>query len=474
MEYFPFFFDLRGRPVLVVGGGEVALRKALLLSRAGARLSVVAPQILPAAAAAAAESGGGALLREYAADDVGGCAVVVSATDNDSLNRRVCADARARGVPVNVVDNPALCDFIFPAIIDRSPLVAAVSSGGASPVLARRMRAKIEELLPPFLGRLCGFCAEFRGRVRDSLPAARRRLFWENIIDGAAAEAAMSGDSPAAAALLESELQRFAAGGEAAAGEVYLIGAGPGAADLLTFRAHRFLQKADVVVYDRLVSAEVLELARRDAEKIFVGKRRGCHAAAQEDINRLLITRAREGMRVARLKGGDPFIFGRGGEEMLALRAAGVPCQIAPGITAASGCAAAAGIPLTHRGIAGGARFCAARGEDMENTAYWRRLAKETDCTLLFYMAGESLSRIAENLTAAGRAKKTAAAVVCAGTTAAQQIITGNLSNIAARAKNTVISPALLIVGEAAALHAPLAVLNKPDKSEKEKIHAVA
>ncbi|MBE8158160.1 MAG: uroporphyrinogen-III C-methyltransferase, partial [Betaproteobacteria bacterium] len=385
MDYFPFFFDLRGRRVLIVGGGEVALRKAQLLARAGARLSVVAPRILPAAAAAAAESGGAAVRREYAAADVCGCVAAVSATDDDALNRRVCADARAAGVPVNVVDNPALCDFIFPAVIDRSPLVAAVSSGGASPVLARRVRAKIEEMLPPFLGRLGDFCAHFRGRVRDALPAARRRIFWERIIDGAAAEAALAGDDAAAAALLEEELRRYAAD-ESAAGEVYLIGAGPGAADLLTFRAHRLLQKADAVVYDRLVSAEVLELARRDAEKIFVGKRRGGGAASQEEINQLLVARARRGMRVARLKGGDPFIFGRGGEEMLALRAAGVPYQIAPGITAATGCAAAAGVPLTHRGVAGGVRFCAARQCDMENTEYWRRLAEDTDCTLLFYM----------------------------------------------------------------------------------------
>ena len=455
--------------MLVVGGGEIALRKVRLLARAGARLAVVAPRILPETAAAAEESGGEVLRREYAAADVCGCAAAVSATDNDGLNRRVCADARAAGVPVNVVDNPALCDFIFPAVVDRGAVVAAVSSGGASPVLARRLRAKIEEMLPPFLGRLGDFCAKFRGRVQGALPAERRRLFWEKIIDGAAAEAALSGDNAGAEALLEEELRRFSAD-KNGRGEVYLIGAGPGAADLLTFRAHRFLQKADVVVYDRLVSAEVLELSRRDAERIFVGKRRGSHAASQEEINRLLVSRARDGLRVARLKGGDPFIFGRGGEEMLALRAAGVSFHIAPGITAACGVAAAAGIPLTHRGVAGAARFCAARRGDMEDAEYWRRLAEDGDCTLLFYMSGESLGRIAENLAAAGRAPETAAAVVCAGTLAGQKVITGDLSNIAARAESFIVSPALLIVGDAAALHAP----EYSWREEEERVCAVA
>ncbi|MGI9307288.1 MAG: siroheme synthase CysG [Gammaproteobacteria bacterium] len=471
MDYFPFFFDLRGRKVLIVGGGEVASRKAQLLARAGAKLSVVAPDILPAVAAAAEESGGAARRRKYAAADLAGCVAAVAAAGDDALNRRVRADTRRRGVPLNTVDNPALCDFIFPAVIDRSPLVAAVSSGGASPVLARRVRAKMETILPPLLGRLGALCGAFRGRVKAALPESRRRDFWERALDGAAAEAVLAGDDAGAAALLEKELQ-CAAQNTVSPGEVYLIGAGPGAADLLTFRAHRLLQKADAVVYDRLVAPEIVELARRDAEKIFVGKRRGYHAAAQEDINELLIARARRGQRVARLKGGDPFIFGRGGEEMLALRTAGVAYTVAPGVTAASGCAAAAGIPLTHRGVAGGVRFCAALREDMENPAYWRNLAEDADATLLFYMAGAMLPQIAENLAAAGRAPKTAAAVICAGTTAKQEIITGNLSDIAARAAGRVVSPALLIVGDAAAF--ALASAPPPPPMFLEKVHAVA
>lgn len=456
MEYFPFFFDLRGRTTLIVGGGEVALRKGELLARAGARLVVAAPDIVAPLAALALQNGGEARRREYVAADMDGCVVAVAATDDDALNRRVRADGRKRGVPVNVVDNPALCDFIFPALVDRSPLVAAVSSGGASPVLARRVRARLEMLLPPATGRLCEWCAKFRDRVRATIPAARRRAFWERTLDGAAAEAVLAGDEKRGGELLDEELRRCA-DSAAPAGEVYLIGAGPGAADLLTLRALRFLQKADVVVYDRLASAEVLELARRDAEKIFVGKRRDFHSATQEQINAILISHARRGLRVARLKGGDPFIFGRGGEEMLALRAAGVPFQTAAGVTAALGCAAAVGVPLTHRIAAGGVRFCTAHRRDNRGAEYWRRLAEDADCTLAFYMAGASLAETAENLVAAGRAADTPAAVICAGTTAAQRVIVGALSDIAARAEKVLVSPALLVIGDVVSLRCEIA-----------------
>lgn len=452
MEYFPFFFDLRGRAALLVGGGAVALRKAELLSRAGARLIVAAPQIAAPLAALAANSGGDARRRDYVAADIDGCVVAVAATDDDALNRRVRADGQARGVPVNVVDNPALCDFIFPALIDRSPLVAAVSSGGASPVLARRARARIEMLLAPATGRLCEWCASLRGKVKAALPLSRRRAFWERILDGAAAEAVLAGNEQRGGELLDEELRRFAEN-DSPSGEVYLIGAGPGAADLLTLRALRLLQKADVVVYDRLVSAAVLDLARRDAEKIFVGKRRDFHSATQEQIHEILISRARRGLQVARLKGGDPFVFGRGGEEMQALRAAGIPFQTAAGITAAQGCAAAAGIPLTHRGAARGVRFCAASRGEMVDKEYWRRLAADKDCTLAFYMAGASLAKTAKNLVAAGRAANTPAAVICAGATFAQRVIVGALSDIAARAEGRLISPSLLVVGEVVSLH---------------------
>ncbi len=447
MEYFPFFFDLRERRVLLVGGGEVAHRKAALLLRGGAAVSVVAPTILPELATVV---NGDIWRRDYFTAALDGCAFVVAATDDDALNQQVFADARAAGVPINVVDNPALCDFIFPAIIDRSPLIAAVSSSGASPVLARQMRTKIEQQMPPRLGRLAKLCEQFRDAVKGALPIAKRRAFWEDTLTGTVAEMILAGDDKGAETQLQKELQQFAQE-DKKLGEVYLIGAGPGAPDLLTFRAHRLLQKADVVVYDRLASLAVLDLARRDAKKIFVGKRRDCHVMTQAEINKILIDFAQQGLRVARLKGGDPFIFGRGGEELQALREANVPVFVAAGITAAAGCAAEAGIPLTFRTHARGVRFCTAYKNDMHDISYWQKLADEND-TLVFYMAGMALAQVAANLQRGGRNANTPVAVICAGTTDAQRIIIGTLDNIAARATPHLISPTLIIVGEVVAL----------------------
>ena len=467
MDYFPFFFDLRGRRVLIAGGGEVARRKAALLARAGAMIVAVAPKVSPDLAKIVAE----ARRKNYAADDLDGAAAAIAATDDDALNRRVSEDARARKIPVNVVDCPALSDFIFPAIVSRPPMTAAISSGGASPVLARSIRAKVEELLPPRLGRAAELFAGFRGQVQQRLPFARRRHFWERALEGTAAQMALSGegDDDGRRAQLQKELDDFVDNCEAA-GEVYLIGAGPGAADLMTFRAHRFLQRADAVVHDRLVSAEVLELARRDADIIYAGKRRGQHALSQDEINALLIRLARRGLKVARLKGGDPFVFGRGGEEAQAMRAAGVPVFVVPGITAASGCAAAAGIPLTHRRTASGVRFYAVCNGEVdfspekesesalesaadEKEEYWRQAAATSD-TLVFYMAAAKAAAIARRLIAAGKNANTPAAAVCAGTTAAQKIVRADLAAFASRQTAALMSPALLIVGEVAALGA--------------------
>ena len=511
MDYFPFFFDLRGRRVLIAGGGEVARRKAALLARAGAMIVAVAPKVSPDLAAIVAE----ARRKNYAADDLDGAAAAIAATNDDALNRRVSEDARARKIPVNVVDCPALSDFIFPAIVSRPPMTAAISSGGASPVLARSIRAKVEELLPPRLGRAAELFAGFRGQVQQRLPFARRRHFWERALEGTAAQMALSGegDDDGRRAQLQKELDDFVANREAA-GEVYLIGAGPGAADLMTFRAHRFLQRADAVVHDRLVSAEVLDLARRDADIIYAGKRRGQHALSQDEINALLIRLARRGLKVARLKGGDPFVFGRGGEEAQAMRAAGVPVFVVPGITAASGCAAAAGIPLTHRRTASGVRFYAVcngevdfspekesesalesaaafKGESDfikkeeseselksaadEKEEYWRQAAATSD-TLVFYMAAAKAAAIARRLIAAGKNANTPAVAVCAGTTAAQKIVRADLSAFAARQTAALMSPALLIVGEVAALGADdSAVINHAAAlSDFNNVHAAA
>ena len=451
MDYFPLFFDLRKKSVLIVGGGEVAFRKAQLLSRAGAVLHIIAPEIRHDLTVLAAETNGITRRRKYVPDDITGCHIVVAAVNDETINRQVSADAKERGIPVNVVDRPALCDFIFPALIDRSPLLVAISSSGVSPVLARRLRAKIEALLPPALGKLATFCGRWRESVKNTLPAGRRRIFWEEALDSAAATAVFNSDEKTADNRLREHLRLFAGGGTKI-GEVYLIGAGPGAADLLTLQATRLLQCADVVVHDRLASKEVVDLARRDAEKIFVGKARNQHGATQKQINDLLIKRARSGLRVARLKGGDPFIFGRGGEEAAALAAAGVPYQIAPGVSAANGCAAYAGIPLTHRNTASAVRFATAYRDDMPNAEHWQRLAEDTETTLVFYMAGATLAHVAKNLITAGRATKTPVAVISRGTTAAQKVICGELANIATIAADAP-SPALIIIGEVVRLH---------------------
>ena len=464
MRYFPFFFDLQDAQVLIVGGGVVAARKGELVSQAGARIRVVAPNVVPQLVRLVQQNGGEIRRRHYRKTDLHGCKVVVCAAGLTNLNARVRADAKAARVPLNVVDQPKLCDFIFPAIVNRNPVCVAISSGGAAPVLARIIRNKLEAETPAKLGKLASLCEKYRAQVQARLPEKMRRRFWEAVLnDDAILSAALSGSEAREAeaeGLLRESLEQFAqevdAGGGAGAGagrgrgEVFIIGAGPGDPELMTFKAHRLLQKADVVFYDRLVSREVLELARRDAEKIFVGKTRARKVVSQERINQALVRRARAGEVVARLKGGDPFIFGRGGEEAAALAKAGVAFQVVPGVSAANGCAASAGIPLTHRGVARAVRFETAYRQDMMSPERWRRLADDREATLVFYMSGADLSAVADNLTLGGRSPQTPVAVVSAGTTSAQVVARGTLRNIAARAKGGMFSPALIIVGEVA------------------------
>ena len=450
MEYFPLFFDLHGQPVLIVGGGEVALRKAQLLGRAGAVPCIVAPNIRHDLTVLVAELGGVTRRRQYIPADVVGHRLVIAACNDEKLNSQISADAKKHGIAVNVVDRPALCDFIFPAVVDRSPLVVAISSSGTSPVLARQLRSKIEALLPPAFGNLANFCRRWRDAVKNALPINRRRFFWQEALEGTAATAVLNGNEKAADEMLREHLQIFSGGGTKN-GEVYLIGAGPGAADLLTLQAQRLLQLADVVVYDRLVAVEITDLARRDAEKIFVGKNRDYHSMSQQQINDLLIKHARNGLRVARLKGGDPFVFGRGGEEAEALAAAGVTYQVSPGVSAANGCAAYAGIPLTHRNTARAVRFATIYRDDMTNSEYWQQLADEKDVTLVFYMGGATLASIVKNLIIAGRAPSTPIAVISNGTTTAQRVISADLASIM-ECVDDVPSPTLIIVGEVVAL----------------------
>ncbi|GLZ86935.1 siroheme synthase [Metapseudomonas resinovorans] len=455
MDFLPLFHNLQGRNVLVVGGGEVALRKARLLADAGARLRVVAPEIDAQLLDMVEQSAGESHLRGYQEADLYACVLVIAASDDTALNAEVSAQAQARGIPVNVVDAPKLCSVIFPAIVDRSPLIVAVSSAGDAPVLARLIRAKIETWIPSAYGQLAGLAKKFRDQVKALLPdVQQRRVFWEEVFQGPVAERMLAGQGAEAERLLA---ERVAGGAPKALGEVYLVGAGPGDPDLLTFRALRLMQQADVVLYDRLVASPIIELCRRDAERIYVGKRRADHALPQDEINRLLIEQAKLGKRVLRLKGGDPFIFGRGGEEIEELAAEGIPFQVVPGITAASGCAAYAGIPLTHRDYAQSVRFVTGHLKDGSSDLPWGDLVSPGQ-TLVFYMGLVGLPLICEQLVAHGRAADTPAALVQQGTTSRQRVFTGTLANLPQLvAEHEVHAPTLVIVGEVVTLRDKLA-----------------
>ncbi|RII78344.1 siroheme synthase CysG [Pseudomonas monteilii] len=455
MDYLPLFHKLQGGRVLVVGGGEIALRKARLLADAGGVLRVVAPDVDGQLAALAREGGGEVLLRGYQAADLVGCRLVIAATDDPGLNAQVSADAQALSLPVNVVDAPALCTVIFPAIVDRSPLVIAVSSGGDAPVLARLIRAKLEAWIPSAYGELAGLAARFRHKVKSLYPDVnQRRGFWETVFQGPIAERQLAGQGAEAERLLQAMVDGAPV---QQGGEVYLVGAGPGDPDLLTFRALRLMQQADVVLYDRLVAPAIIEMCRRDAERIYVGKRRADHAVPQDQINRLLVDLAQQGKRVLRLKGGDPFIFGRGGEEIEELAEHGIPFQVVPGITAASGCSAYGGIPLTHRDYAQSVRFVTGHLKDGTSNLPWDDLVAPAQ-TLVFYMGLVGLPTICAELIRHGRAASTPAALVQQGTTRNQRVFTGTLADLPELvARHEVHAPTLVIVGEVVQLRDKLA-----------------
>ncbi|WP_144957511.1 siroheme synthase CysG [Pseudomonas oryzihabitans] len=455
MDYLPLFHKLDGRPVLVIGGGDIALRKSVLLAEAGALITLVAPEIEPEVRAFVKARGGSCRVERYAADHLAGHCLVIAATDDDEVNERVSHDAQALGLPVNAVDAPKLCTVIFPAIVDRSPLVIAISSGGDAPVLARLVRAKLESWIPATYGQLAQLAQRFRARVKTRFADLQaRRIFWEEVFQGEVAEKVFSGQPQAAEQLLEAKLTSETA---TFRGEVYLVGAGPGDPDLLTFRALRLMQQADVVLYDRLVAPTILDMCRRDADRIYVGKRRAEHAVPQDDLNRLLVKLAREGKRVLRLKGGDPFIFGRGGEEIEELAAEGIPFQVVPGITAASGCAAYAGIPLTHRDHAQSVRFVTGHLKDGSADLPWTDLVAPGQ-TLVFYMGLVGLPTICEQLIAHGKDPATPAALVQQGTTLNQRVFTGTLQDLPQLvAEHEVHAPTLVIVGEVVALREKLA-----------------
>jgi len=450
MDFLPIFINIRQQPCIVVGGGEVAARKVTLLLKAGAKVTVVAPELCAALQQAAIQH----TPRKFEAELLDGAKLVIAATDDHAVNLAVHAAATARSIPVNVVDTPALCTFVMPAIIDRAPIIIAVSSGGAAPVLARLLRARLETMIPAGYGRLAALAGKFRDQVKQKLgEGLPRRAFWENVFEGAIGEDMLAGREQLAAERLQQAIDQSSA---PVSGEVYLVGAGPGDPDLLTFRALRLMQKADVVLYDNLVSEGVMELVRRDAERIYVGKQRAEHTMPQEGINDLLVRLALQGKRVLRLKGGDPFIFGRGGEEIEKLAENGIPFQVVPGVSAANGVASYAGIPLTHRDYAQSVVFTTGHLRDDTIDLDWVALTRPQQ-TVVIYMGLTGLAEICRQLIAHGLPADWPAAVVQQGTTRHQRVMVATLRDLAEKvAQAGFKAPTITIVGEVVKLREKL------------------
>tara|TARA_R110002074_G_scaffold114782_1_gene245395 strand:- start:22754 stop:24133 length:1380 start_codon:yes stop_codon:yes gene_type:complete len=452
MDYLPLFHRLTEKKCLIIGGGSVATRKARLLMEANAKVTVIAPELDEELSQLAYENKIDYIERSYKPGDTISYALVICATNEPKINAQVSKDAQQNNIPVNIVDQPELCSFIFPAIIDRSPITIAVSSAGVAPVLSRMLRAKLETLLPHNLGNLAGLAAKFRQAVKDHfVNAEQRRIFWESIFEGQVADLCYQGQDKKAEVALQERLNQT--GDTPASGKVYLVGGGPGDPELLTLKALRILQLADIIVYDRLVSPAVLNLARRDAERIYVGKKRSDHSVPQESINALLIKLAKQGKRVVRLKGGDPFMFGRGGEEIETLVDENIAFEVVPGITAASGCASYSGIPLTHRDHAQSCMFVTGHLKDNTVNLDWDQLAKPNQ-TIVIYMGLIGLRQISEKLIARGLAADTPVALIQKGTTAEHMVIISDLTNIAD--KIDIIKPkppTLIIIGSVVTLH---------------------
>ncbi|MEM1409580.1 MAG: siroheme synthase CysG [Pseudomonadota bacterium] len=444
MRYFPAFFDLDGETVLLVGGGELAVRKARLLLPSGARIHAFHA---PDGSDLAAAFGDQVTRRAEPLSDAAferGAKLLVAATGDEAEDRRAAALARAHGVPANVVDMPELCDVVVPSIVRRGDLVVGISTGGFAPVLGRRLRERLEAMLPSKLGHVIDFAKARRRLVAEKVPGAERRAFWERFFSGPAAEAVLAGDEAQADRLFTDDMT------STTKGYVHIVGAGPGDPELLTIKALRVCQEADVILHDNLVTDAILDLCRRDAERIYVGKKRSVHALPQEDIGRLMVRLAREGKRVVRLKGGDPFIFGRGGEELDALRAEGVPASVVPGISAALGCAAQADIPLTQRGLSQALTLVTAEaGGGGAPDVDWAALAK-LGGTIAVYMGVRRAGDVAQALIEGGLDVQTPAAIIADGTRPSEQVIRTQVADLGAAAAH-VAAPALLVIGEVAA-----------------------
>lgn len=472
MEYLPIFIQIKHRPCLVVGGGSIAARKVALLRKAQADVTVVSPELCGELQTLKQENQIKHQAREFDDNDLDECVAVIAATDQCSVNEHVSELAHKLRLPVNVVDNPDLCSFIMPSIIDRSPVVIAVSTGGSSPVLARLIRTKLEGSIPAAYGRLAKLVESFRDKVKTAFPNVEsRRTFWETILEGKVAELVFTGHDNAAQQLLDKAIDTQSEKPEMP-GEVFLVGAGPGDPDLLTFRALRLMQQADVVVYDRLVSPAIMEMVRRDAEIVYVGKERDKHTMQQENINQLLVRLAKEGKRVLRLKGGDPFIFGRGGEEIELLAQEGVAFQVVPGITAANGCSSYAGIPLTHRDYAQSCVFVTGHLKDGSVDLNWKALAHPNQ-TVVFYMGLHGAPTLCKEMVANGLPSSTPVALVEQGTTPQQRVYIATLETLLdVIASEDIKPPTLIIVGEVVKLHEKLSWLEEHHVDDADSVFA--
>ncbi len=456
MDYLPLFLDVKTKPCLIVGGGVIATRKVALLARAQAKITIVAPEISTELQCKVDEGIISWQQKSFVPEDLQGYQLVFAATDDRKVNAEIAMLCREQSILVNAADDTKNCDFILPSIIDRSPVQIAVSTGGASPVLARMLRTKLENCTPTAYGQLAKLIERNRLDVKAKFASVdQRRKFWEQVLQGPIAELVFAGQVSTAQKLLTEKIESADALG-LPQGEVYLVGAGPGDPDLLTFRALRLMQQADVVVYDRLVSQEIMDLIRKDAEQIYAGKERAQHTLPQETINELLVRLAKEGKRVLRLKGGDPFMFGRGGEEIATLIDEHIPFQVVPGISAAAGCAAYAGIPLTHREYSQAAIFATGHLKDGTVNLNWEMLAHQNQ-TLVFYMGLQGLNEICRNLKKHGLDSTTPAALIMQGTTANQQVIIGDLNTLPELVKQRDVKPpTLVIVGDVVQLHKKL------------------
>jgi uroporphyrin-III C-methyltransferase/precorrin-2 dehydrogenase/sirohydrochlorin ferrochelatase len=467
VEQLPVFFQIKGKTVAVTGGGTAAARRAELALRAGARVLVFSETLSGEFRSLAHCEGLEHYRKAPALADIQDCALVFCASGDRQADEAAWALAKQTKVPVNVVDTPELCDFIMPSIVDRDQLVIAISTGGVSPVFARIIRARLESVIPAAYGRLLAFAGAYRKRVATRIAdAVLRRRFWERVLEGPIASRFLAGDEEHAKQEIERALDAGESAASQASGEVYLVGAGPGDPDLLTFRALRLMQRADVVLYDRLLPQGILNLIRREAEHIYVGKLPDDHTMAQKEITAKLVKLAQEGKRVLRLKGGDPFMFGRGGEEIEALAAAGIPVQVVPGITAATGCAAYAGIPLTHRDHAQACIFVTGHDKTGKLSAGWNALIQPRQSVAIFMGLGR-LAELMKEFVEHGGDPRLPAAIIDNGTRPNQRIVTGTVETLADLAAEAQLrGPAMIIIGTVVTLRGKVAAMAKVQHNE--------